>query len=555
MNRAMAYLWVTLAKRKALHFLNSLRRPTTLIGFLAVVCLVGFCFHFRRHEIMGHLVEPRSLTGGALIMLCGSLFRGFLQRGLVFDPADIEFMFTSPFTRRQLLAYRLSSNYCFALLQSVVFLIIFTSHLTHPVVAAVCLALFQIACFHLATAAAIFGGAIPEDLHHRLRWMMLGAYFFITALYLRTAWDLRIVPRVLIAPLSQLLFYPAVITSDIANAPAVHSWTRLLSGSAHPEIKGFLNTVLYLVGFTTAALFSFWVLLRQKADIFEPALETTARHAERRSRIEQGRRAELVGSSTGRSYNLPRILGFQGVRAIIWKNLVAARRSKRELLWVGGFSFIYTGFIIALLCLYHYHSKKSPVPPPSGETAAFHLGIGLFLATLTFFLQRMVPFDFRRDGHHLLNFRILPFSSLGITCAELAVPTAFCLALQAPCIIALLLYAKFPWLLLLIVPMAFPAIVLALNTVWNMHYLLAATQRASGQSVSAVGTLMVVALSFLVFYPAGWTGLRVGQYLPNNSGIQLPVGASVFVQYVVDLLLLFILARLYDKLELSREAP
>ena len=58
MKNALAYLWVSLAKRKALHFFKSLRRPTTLIGFVAVVSLVCFFIHFRRHEIMAHLVEP-----------------------------------------------------------------------------------------------------------------------------------------------------------------------------------------------------------------------------------------------------------------------------------------------------------------------------------------------------------------------------------------------------------------------------------------------------------------------------------------------------------------
>src|SRR5436189_3429571 len=142
MKNPLVYLWVSLAKRKLLQWCRSLRRPTTLIGFLAVACLVGFCIHFRHHEVMGHLVERRALAGGALIMLCGSLFRGFLQRGLVFEPADIEFLFTSPFTRHQIVAYRLASSYCFALVQSAVFLSVFSSHLAHPVTTSLCLALF-----------------------------------------------------------------------------------------------------------------------------------------------------------------------------------------------------------------------------------------------------------------------------------------------------------------------------------------------------------------------------------------------------------------------------
>jgi hypothetical protein len=551
MKNALAYLWVSLAKRKALHFFKSLRRPTTLIGFVAVVFLVGFCIHFRRHEVMAHLVEPRMLAGGALIMFAGSLFRGFLQRGLLFEPADIEFLFTSPFTRRQVLAYRLASNYFFAFAQSIVFWIVFATHLTYPLTAAACLALFQIACFHVATAAAIFAGTISEELHYRLRWMMLGAFFFVTALYLRLAWDLRIVPRFLVAPVSQILFYPAVLTSDIANAPALH---RLTWANSHVpwQTDALWHTALYLGGFAIGALLSCWVLLKQKGEIFEPALETTARHAERRSRIEQGRRADLVKSGT-ESYKLPRIPKFGSIGAIIWKNLVVARRSKRELLWVGGFAFIYTGFTFALLYLYHYYSQKAPVPPPANETSGFHIGVASFLASLTFFLQRMVPFDFRRDGHHLLNFRVLPISSLGLTCAELGVPTVFCLALQAPCIIALLFYGNFPWFLMIAIPLAYPAVVLALNIVWNIHYLLSATQRASGQNASAVGTLIVVALSFLVFYPAGWAGLRLGQYLPDQSGIQLPICATLIVQYAIDLLLLLILATLYDRLEMTRE--
>src|SRR5437660_9804090 len=116
--------------------------------------------------------------------------------------------------RHQIVDSLLATTYSFALVQSAVFLSVFSSHLSHPVTTSLCLALFQIACFHVATATAIFAGNLSETMHHRLRWMILGAFFFMTALYLRLAWDLRIVPHFLTTSGSQLLFYPAVMMTE-----------------------------------------------------------------------------------------------------------------------------------------------------------------------------------------------------------------------------------------------------------------------------------------------------------------------------------------------------
>jgi hypothetical protein len=554
MNNALGYLWFTLLKRRTISFIRSLRRPATLVGFAAVVALLGFAFYFRQHKEVGHLVEPRTLVGGALIMLCGSLFKGFLQRGLVFDPPDIDFLFTSPFTQRQIIFYRLFSSYFFSVIQGLVFLALFEGHLRHGVLTACCVTLFQIVCFHLSTAAAIYGGAIPESLHERLRWMLLATFLFLTALYLRVAWGLRLVPSWFGSPFSGLLFYPAVTLPDIANSVAWHRWAVRWSGSSHVPIAQLWEQLLYLGGFLTGALFSLWLLLKLKGNIFEPALAPSARRAERHSRLRQGRKLNEDGCGQWVSARLPRARIFGGVGAIVWKNLIVARRSKRELLWVSGFAFIYTGFTFALLYLYHHFAKKAGVTPAASEAEGFHVGIATFLAGLTFFLQRMVPFDFRRDGHHLERFRTLPVTSFGLALAELSVPTGICLALQAPCILALVWYSNFPAAMLLLIVAAYPAVVLALNSVWNLHYLLAAAKRASGESITAVGNLIVVALSFLVFYPASWTMFWIGRHQPENSSVQLPLAAGLAVQYGIDMLMILLLARLFQRVEVGREA-
>jgi len=81
----------------------------------------------------------------------------------------------------------------------------------------------------------------------------------------------------------------------------------------------------------------------------------------------------------------------------------------------------------------------------------------------------------------------------------------------------------FEWPILLLLLFAYPAIALTLNSVWNLQYLLSATRRAAGhsQSPSAVGTLMVVVLSFLVFVPAVWTMRFLLRFLCQRAGLVL----------------------------------
>ena len=104
--------------------------------------------------------------------------------------------------------------------------------------------------------------------------------------------------------------------------------------------------------------------------------------------------------------------------------------------------------------------------------------------------------------------------------------------------------------------LVFPAVALASNCVWNLHYLLAATKRAGGQaeSDSPVGILMVVALSFLIFYPAGWTALEVGRHRVGHFSEPLAFATFLAVQYAVDLLLVLMLARLFQRFEVSRDS-
>ena len=331
MNLALLYLWWTLLKRRMLRFGRDLRRPTKLIGFAALIGLFGFLFYFREHEFFGQLVRRETLVGCALVMLGGSVFKGFLRRGLAFEPADVEFLFTGPFTQRHIVLYRLLPNYLFALCQGMAFLALLMPHLRHALLTTACFVLFQIACFHVGMAMSLFARSMAEQLHDRIRWMIVGAYFVVTAVYLRVAWDIKLVPNLAASPLAQVLFYPAITWSEVGTAPVFREWALGLIGSYSTAPLQLARSLLYLAGFAVSAAASLWVLLKLKAHVFETSLATTTRVAEKRVRLQQGRRVAVLENIQLRSARLPRRALFRGVGAIVWKNLVVARRSKREL--------------------------------------------------------------------------------------------------------------------------------------------------------------------------------------------------------------------------------
>ena len=98
-----------------------------------------------------------------------------------------------------------------------------------------------------------------------------------------------------------------------------------------------------------------------------------------------------------------------------------AEALRAELMVAFAFVGIYSTLLIALL--WKFHLLSSHTGPVSGLDASevklsFHLGVAIFIAALAFFLQRIFPFDFRRDGNHVVGFRTLPVSPLGLVLAE-----------------------------------------------------------------------------------------------------------------------------------------
>jgi hypothetical protein len=89
-----------------------------------------------------------------------------------------------------------------------------------------------------------------------------------------------------------------------------------LAQSEAPALAEYVKSALCLAGFALGAAASLWLLLRLKADLFELALASTTRMAEKRLRLRQGRAVVELASGGLRSVALPRPAWFRGLGAI-----------------------------------------------------------------------------------------------------------------------------------------------------------------------------------------------------------------------------------------------
>jgi hypothetical protein len=234
--------------------------------------------------------------------------------------------------------------------------------------------------------------------------------------------------------------------------------------------------------------------------------------------------------------------------------MVCASRSRRELL----VSLFFT-LVISVPWVFVLRFLKENLPNnESGAEVMNNVAgtvIPLSIGFLPFFLQTSLPFDFRIDGRHLVSFRTFPFPPAAIVITILAVPVMLCLSCQAMSLLVISAFGNLGWAVIFKILLIAPAIAIPINCVWNIHYLAGSAKlisgtRQGGSSSNAVGTLLVVALCFAVFFPAGY----MREWLTSKSWTQPSADlAGLLIQYAMDGLLVLVLIRLFQRFEVARD--
>jgi hypothetical protein len=396
------WLLIGLQLRGWLRYLG--RNLRTVKG--ATLALVGFsvCLFYVLLLVLARTqsgVSPEKLRmfgPAGLVMYC--LLNVLLSSGdrtIYFTPAEVNFLFTGPYSRREVLGYKIVSTLLIGLPTVLLMAAFLRGYAEWFLAAFVGLILVYVFMQLFTMALSLLATSVGARMFTRGRRLVLAAVVVGAAALL--------VPSAAVEPGSS----PQQIVERLANVPAWQVLTRPLGWF----FDAFLATNYYDLAVSAAlALLVDLALLAVVLGLDAYYLESAAAASARvYARIQRMRRAGLAGDAPSAGgkvrLSLPAFPWWGGIGPTVWRQMTTAMRGMVRLLTIMG---ILVGIMgVPLLS----------GPHEDGEAVA---KLGSVLLWLTIFLTALVPFDFRGDLERLALLKTLPVPAWRLAVGQLLTP-------------------------------------------------------------------------------------------------------------------------------------
>ena len=404
MNRA---LWVLLRLRYRAWLRRQRQKMHTLTGAsLASFGAILLCLWILS-LVAGPSVrrlEPNSLERyGALVLLGYSLVVIFVSssgKAVSFSPAEVNFLFSGPFSRRGLLVYKIIASLALSSL-SAGFMMFFLHAYTRLIVAGFLGLVLASAFLHLLSMAVSLAIITLEaHAYNRHRKFALGALFGVALLIvLQVTGEAfprstgEFLTRAEESPVLQLILEPLSWYARAFTAP--HVW---------PDLAQWSLMALAVNGLLAVAVFGF------DTHYLEAASIASERVYARLQRIRSaGSSFQLFAPAKG-LFSLPSLPWWGGLGPIAWRQLLAAVRSVKGLL-------LYLCFLGALLLwpFLFANAGRGLTDLLGDKTPAI-----IIMATL--FISSMIAFDFRADIDRIDVLKSMPIPPYGLAFGQLVTP-------------------------------------------------------------------------------------------------------------------------------------
>lgn len=443
----MAALWLLFRLKSKAAFRNLWRDCKSFSGAVRAVFTIGFVIamcspfvvlmikmpeeqipvqYFENARFVADNILPLAI-GWFVFVSVGSLRT---SHSLQFSLAEIEFLFTGPFTRRQLLVYKLlgilTSTFAVCVPLSCFFggsYLFFKGSLLFRWWCGFSMLFLAIVLFRLL---GVLGGLARESLLLRLfspfRKLVAGGFAmaaFYGMLKVRGQFDWSFLED------PERLF--AVFKSVVETAPfqwliaPFRIFTNLLTSPGFGEY-GFWFSIC-----TAANALVAWLILKTDKNFIESELHFAQA---RLAAMKQIQSTETAFIGNGKSGTLPMLPFWQGVGPLVWRQLQTFFRTRRFALVM---SVLYFLFLIGLLVV----SGDGRVDQ---NQSRFGLGISMLVMT-NITLPILLPMGFQSDIKRIDLFKSLPFGSFQVTAGQLIAPMLAIVAIQYATIVIFLIVA------------------------------------------------------------------------------------------------------------------
>ncbi len=533
-NRALALLiWLQLRARVR----RSVRGARTTRGaiFLAlgVVVILLWIGPSLVSAYQGRRTDPEK-TATILPLLLLAMFVSNVvttagERAVAFTPAEVDLLFAAPFTRRQLLLYRLARAAVASVSAALVFSVVFLGHASFWLAAFVGMLLSLLLLQLLSVTVVLVGQTVGERAFTRGRRLLLavvllgaaalvvpllkqpGASFFGIATQLRDS----TAGRVVLAPFA--------VFARVMTAPSV--WPDLAQWAA--VALGLLALLLTIVVLLDAHYLEVSAAAGQK--LYD--------------RVQRMRRSggPVLRTTGGARLRVPMPPRLAGAGPIAWRQLTTALRQSRSLL-----------ILLTFFCL-----VAGPAAYAGGFQANAGAAAGITL-WLTVVLANSLQFDFRGDVDHIDALKALPLSATAVAAGQLVAPVVVTTLLQFAVLAGFRFIVNVPAAVVVAVAVVAVPFNAVLYSVENLFFLLFPGREAAGPGdLQGFGRQMVgFMLKMISLLVAAGIAGGAGAVVNLLTGSQIAaVMAAVVALWVEALAMIPLIVLAYRRFDPSADTP
>jgi hypothetical protein len=335
------------------------------------------------------------------------------ESAIIFSPSEIDFLFSGPFSRRELLVFKLSTSILMLLFVSLMFSLFLAIFAEMWIAAFMGTFLSFLLLQLLGMAVALIGQTVSDQIHTRTRRAIAAIVLALLAVGVVQGLQLGMQQDVW----QSLRDFRESWAGMVLLAPFEVFSRTILAERLFPDLLLWGGLAL------TIDLVLVAVVLRLDSNYLEASVALSQKMYRRIERMQRGGLLNMLDAPSAVRWSLPRFPWMGGSGPIAWRQLTVLMRGSRRLLMLVA-AFVVTVIVVVMVA-----------QNTEGGAAPSMIAIGL-MCYLTFFAAILFPHEL----DHIDWLKVLPLSSTAIAWGELSGVVSILAVLQSLffCVVAVL---------------------------------------------------------------------------------------------------------------------